>query len=187
MRKEINLLPKELKEEKKVQKIRSSLGSLSLIFLILVAGLSFLSSALLVNLKLRQSGLNKEMAQTSQKIRDLGVVESEAARLENKLSAANKIFEQKKLYSKLLGALSSAAPKEMIILSLSTFGENRVSLTGLAQSYFVLSQFIGALVDPASGGKVFAGADLTSASLDEVSGKIRFSMILYLKSDGLKL
>lgn len=186
MKREINLLPVELKEKRKTERIKSSAGSLSLIILAVAVISSLLLSAISVNFKLQQSSLKKESIRVRGKIDDLSVVESEALRLQSKLLSINKIIDDKNLYSKLLTNISKASPPEVTIVALSSFGEGRVSLTGTVQSYATLSKFITSLLDPTSAGKIFNAADLTGASLDEVSGKIRFSLVLHLVENSLK-
>lgn len=185
-RKDINLLPTELREQKKTEKVKSSLGNLSLISLVIVGIISFVTSAVLINLKLTEDQLTKEAVRLEGKIKDLTIVESEASRLESKLFSIGKIIEQGNRYSILLSSVSKSSPDEITLTSLTTFGENKVSLSGTVQSYLVLSKFVTSLMDPGLGGKVFNNVDLTGASLDEVTGKIRFSMILYLKDKSLK-
>lgn len=185
-RKDINLLPVELKEQKKTEKVKTSLGNLSLILLVIAGLAAVVCSAVLINLKLTGDGQTKNSQRAQQQIKDLGVVESEASRLESKILSISRIISVKNRYSVLLSSVSKAAPSEATITSLTTFGENRVSVSGTVQSYLVLSKFVTSLMDPALGGKLFSNADLTGASLDEISGKIRFSMVLYLKKDALK-
>ena len=57
----------------------------------------------------------------------------------------------------------------MTITNFSTVGENKVGISGSAQSYVSLANFILTSMDPSFGGKIFNGADLTSVSLDEVT------------------
>jgi len=186
VRKEINLLPVELKEKKKTEKVKTSLGNLSLVFLVIAGLVAFGSSTVLINLKLSGDKQTKDILRVQEKIKDLAVVESEASRLESKILSISKIVSTKNKYSVLLSSVSKAAPSEVTITSMTTFGENKVSVSGTVQSYLVLSKFVTSLMDPGIGGKIFSNADLTGASLDDVSGKIRFSMVLYLKKDSLK-
>lgn len=185
-RKDINLLPVELKEQKKTEKVKTSVGNLALVLLVVAVLAAIGSSVILINLKLMGNKQTQDSQKAQVKIKDLGVVEAEASRLGSKILSISNIISTKSRYSVLLSNVSKAAPSEATITSLTTFGENRVSVSGTVQSYLVLSQFVTSLMDPAIGGKLFSNVDLTGASLDEVSGKIRFSMILYVKKDALK-
>lgn len=186
VQRDINLLPQELKEQKKTEKVKTSLGNVAVVIFAVCAVLALASSALLVNFKLGSGKGTKDLARMQEKIKDLELVEGEANRLEAKILSINKIITAKNKYSTLLSGVSKASPDEVVITSLTTFGENKVSVSGTVASYLVLSKFINALLDPGNGGKVFGSVDLTGASLDDVSGKIRFSLILYVKKDALK-
>lgn len=186
VQRDINLLPKELKEQKQTEKVKTSLGNISMAIFGICAILAVLASVLLINFKLGSDKGTKDLARLQEKIKDLELVEGEANRLESKILSTSKIIAAKNKYSVLLTNFSKASPDEVVISSLTTFGDNKVSVSGTVQSYLVLSKFITSLMDPAIGGKVFGSADLTGASLDDVSGKIRFSMILYIKKDALK-
>jgi len=180
------LLPVEVKEQKKTEKVKSSVGNLSLIFLLVAGIIAIASSSILINLKLTAKKQGADIQKAQEKIKDLTVVEAEATRLESKILSVSRIISTKNRYSVLLSSVSKASPSEAVITSLTTFGENKVSISGTVPSYLILSKFVSSLMDPASGGKFFSNADLTGASLDEISGKIRFSMILYLKKDALR-
>lgn len=185
-RKDINLLPLELKEQKKTEKVKTSVGNIFLVSLGISGLIAIASSVILINLKLTGDKQLKETRRAQEQIKDLGVVETESSRLASKILSISRIISAKSKYSVLLSVISEASPGEVTITSLTTFGENKVSVSGTAQSYLVLSKFITSLMDPALGGKLFGNVDLTGASLDEISGKIRFSMVLYLKNDVLK-
>ncbi len=184
--KEINLLPQDVKAKNKEEKVKGSLGNLFLIVLVILGISSFVSSALLVQANLTQNNIKKGIARDTGKIKDLGIIEAEAQRLDKKIIALGDVVSKRKRYSALLLSIESSIPQEVNIGSLATFAEDKLSASGYSTSYTSLSHFILSLLDPSIGGKVFSAADLTSASLDDVSGKIRFSLTLYLKANGLK-
>lgn len=183
---DINLLPQDIKSKRREEKVKNSLGSFFLVLLIISGLLAFISSTLLVQANLSQNRIKNDIAKNQGKIKDLGIIESEAQRLDRKIMALGGIIAQRQRYSLLLTAIEKSIPYEISINNLATFAETKLSVSGFSASYQSLSHFITALLDPVLGGKVFSGADLTSASLDEVSGKIRFSLTLYLKAGGLK-
>lgn len=186
MKREINLLPSELKSERRAEKVKGSLAGLFLLILIVTAAVSVVLFGVSLNFKIRQESLKKESQSVKGKIADLAVVELEASRLESKLQAINQILAEKNQYSVLLNSISESAPAEVTITSLSTFGDERVAVSGNVQSYATLSKLITSFLDPALGGKVFKSADLTGASLDEVSGKIKFSLTLHIVTKSLR-
>lgn len=183
---EINLLPQDVKAKHKEEKVKSSLGKLFLILLIVSGALSFISSALLVQANLSQNKIKEEISRNNGKIKDLGIIEGEAQRLDKKIIALSTVVAHRQRFSLLLLAIGKSIPQEISINNLATFAEDKLSVSGFSASYQSLSNFITALLDSTLGGKVFAAADLTSASLDEVSGKIRFALTLYLKPNSLK-
>lgn len=186
MKREINLLPSELKEERRAQKVKSSLGGISLIILAISVILAGSVWAISLNLKVHQKNLKKDSQTIQGKVSDLSVVDAEASRLQSKLLAIKQIIAERNQYSLLLETISKASPPEVAITSLSTYGDGRLSLNGDVQSYSTLSKLITSFLDPALGGSVFKSADLTGASLDEVSGKIKFSITLHVADKGLK-
>lgn len=183
---EINLLPQDVKAKHKEEKVKSSLGGLFLVLLIISGVLAFVSSALLVQANLSQNKTKEDITRINGKIKDLGIIEGEAQRLDKKIIALGSVVAHRRRFSLLLSAIEKSIPQEISINNLATFAEDKLSVSGFSSSYQSLSHFITALLDPTLGGKVFAAADLTSASLDEVSGKIRFALTLYLKPNSLK-
>lgn len=183
---DINLLPQEVKSQRKKDKVKDSLGNLSLIILGIIGTLSLVSLAILFQAKLRLGSLKGEINRQQSKIKDLVIIETEARRLDVKIVALAKIIDRRKRFSLLLAAIGNSTPQEINITNLATFTDNKVSVSGQAAGYASLSRFITTLIEPTLGGKVFSAADLTSASLDEVTGKIRFSLTLYLKEGSLK-
>lgn len=184
--KEINLLPQDVKTKQREEKVKTSLGNIFLILLVITAVVSFLSSALLIQTTLSQNKLKDDATRAQTQIKDLGIIESEAQRLDSKVAALGQIITGRRRTSVLLEAIGTSIPQEITITNLSTLGADKLSVSGQSISYPSLSRFITSLLDPSLGGKVFSGADLTSASLDEVTGKIRFSLSLYVKEGSLK-
>ncbi|MCL5004086.1 MAG: PilN domain-containing protein [Patescibacteria group bacterium] len=183
---EINLLPEELKEIKKKEEVKSSVGNLALAFLGLSVLLSVISSGILIQLKVSEASVKSSITTETQKINDLSSIQNAANRTQLKIAALSTIIGSQKHYSLLLETLAKASPVDISVTSLSTYGDNNVSLSGTSLSYQVLSKFITSLLDPSlGGGKIFSSVDITSASLDTVSGKIRFSITIHVKEGGL--
>lgn len=183
---DINLLPQEIKSQRKKDKVKSSVGNWSLIILVVVVSLSLVAVVVLFQAKLSLNKVKGEIVRQQSKIKDLGIIEAEAQRLDAKIVALGKIINHRKRFSLLLEAVGASTPQEINITNLASFADNKIAISGQAGSYPSLSRFITTLIEPSLGGKVFAAADLTSASLDEVTGRIRFSLTIYLKENSLK-
>lgn len=185
-KRDINLLPAEVQEFKKGEKIKRSLVNISLLAFLSIGLLSLVSSALLVQVSISTNSLKKESEREAIKVNDLSIFENEVRRLEKKLTAVDKIIGSRARYSVLLTSLSRSIPADILVTSLATFGQEKVSLSGFSQSYISLSKFITSLLDLSLGGAVVDSVDITAASLDESSGKVRYSLVVHLKAGGLK-
>lgn len=186
MAKDINLLPIEFTNERKRKERKKSLNIFAYIFLgicVFISSIVFLYHFLLTrSLKTLAVTVSKE----EQKIKDLKVVEEEGIRLEVKNNALVDILKLQKKYSFLLDTISKSAPAGLKINSLVSSVADDVQVSGVADSYAILSRFLINLIDPEMGGSIFSSADLNSVNLDERVGGARFLMTLYLKKGSLQ-
>lgn len=184
-RSDINLIPTELQQQRKTEEVRKSFNLAGLgVFIILgVISLVFFGYRLRlgIDFQSQEKSVNREL----EKIKDLSSLEQDAKRLKIKSDAVGKIFKNQNNFSILLDTLSESTPKDVTISNFATVGENKIGITGSAQSYVSLANFILTSLDPTFGGKIFNGADLTSVSLDDVNGRIKFTLVFYLKSSVL--
>lgn len=184
-RTDINLIPSELRQQKKTEEIRKSFNFAGLGIFVFLAIISALVLSYRLKLKVDLDSYDKSITREQEKIKDLSSVEQDGNRLKVKSEAATKILKNRSLFSILLDTLSESVPQQVTITNFSTVGENKLGVTGSAQSYISLANFILTALDPSFGGKTFNGADLTSVSLDETTGRAKFSLVLYLKSNSL--
>lgn len=184
-RKDINLLPKELVVKRKQQEQKKTINLLAVAFFLVSLVLSF--SVFLYSIFLSQSvkGVAAAVNKEEQKVRDLNLLEEDARRLEAKSSALFTILKSKKKYSYLLEVLANSAPAGVRVTSLVTAVTGEVQVSGLADSYVILSRFLLNILDPQIGGVIFSSADLNSVNLDERVGGARFLATLYLKEGSL--
>lgn len=186
MAKDINLLPSEITKERKRKQQKKSFNIIAYIFLgacVLVSGIIFLYHYFQVRTlqSLVSASKNEE-----QKIKDLRAIEEEGLRLEVKNTALGDILKLQKKYSYLLEMISKSAPTGLKINSLVSSVASDVQVSGVADSYAILSRFLINTIDPEMGGAIFTAADLNSVNLDERVGGARFLMTLYIKKGSLE-
>lgn len=181
-RSDINLIPTELRDQRKIEEVRKSFNFAGLGVFVILAVVSVAFFGYRIKLSNDLSFGEKSIKREQEKIKDLASIEQDAQRLKVKSDTVSKILKNQNRYSVLLDALAESTPKDVTISNFSTVGENKVGISGSAQSYVSLANFILTSMDPAFGGKIFNGADLTSVSLDEVTGRARFTLVFYLKS-----
>lgn len=182
---DINLIPTELQQQRRVEEVRRSFNFVSLAFFIVLAVVSLAVFAYRVKLGANLSNMEKLVKSEQGKIRDLSSLEEDARRLKTKAEAIGQIIKGQSHFSVLLDNLAESTPADVSVVNLSTIATDKIGVSGSAQSYVSLANFILTALDPNFGGKIFSGADLTSVSLDESSGRARFALILYLKSKSL--
>lgn len=182
---DINLIPDDLKTQRKSVETKKVADLSSIVLLSLIAFVSV--SVSLYNLKLKREveSYEKSVLKEQSQIKDLASLEEDASRLKGKFGAVAIILSKANRYSLLMDIISESTPREVVISNFSTALENRVMLSGNAQSYGDLARFILTILDQNLGGKFFSSVDLTSVNLDELSGRAKFSLVLYLKSSVL--
>lgn len=186
MAKDINLLPGEITQERKRKQQKKSFNIIAYIFLgvcVFISTIIFLYHFFQVRTleSLVSASKNEE-----QKIKDLRAIEEEGLRLEIKNTALGDILKLQKKYSYLLEMISKSAPTGLKINSLVSSIADDVQVSGVADSYAILSRFLINTIDPEMGGEIFTAADLNSVNLDERVGGARFLMTLYIKKGSLE-
>lgn len=186
MAKDINLLPGEITQERKRKQQKKSFNIIAYIFLgvcVFISTIIFLYHFFQVRTleSLVSASKNEE-----QKIKDLRAIEEEGLRLEIKNTALGDILKLQKKYSYLLEMISKSAPTGLKINSLVSSVADDVQVSGVADSYAILSRFLINTIDPEMGGEIFTAADLNSVNLDERVGGARFLMTLYIKKGSLE-
>lgn len=184
-RADINLIPTELQQQKKIEEVKKSFNYLGLGLFLVLGLLSVSFFTYRIKLKSDGDSLDRQIKREQEKIADLTNIEQDARRLKVKSEVIGKVFKNQNRYSFLLDTLSESTPREVTITNFSTSGESKINLSGTAFSYVSLANFILTALDPSFGGKIFNGADLTSVSLDDISGKAKFTLVFYIKSNVL--
>lgn len=184
----INLLPlKVAKKQKTVRLVGKAnyAGSILFsIFLLVAAGLGgylFLLGRSLTSLTSQSDLLKVEINARSH-------LEQISDKLSAKSAALITVFNERQRFSYLLEVFSSVIPQGVTVTEFSTEGEEeKLAVSGTANDYPDLSRFLESAVSPETkGGDVFSQVDLTSVSLDDRTGKARFSVKITLKKDALK-
>jgi len=181
-RSDINLIPTELRQQRKTEEVRKSFNLIGLGVFTILSVVSLLFFVFRLKLRDDFQAQEKSVNRELEKINDLSSVEQDAKRLKIKYDAVSKVFKNQNNFSVLLDNLAESTPKDVTISNFATVGENKVGINGNAQSYVSLANFILTALDPTFGGKIFNGADLTSVSLDDVNGRVKFTLVFYLKS-----
>lgn len=186
MAKDINLLPGEITQERKRKERKKSFNLIAYVFL---GACIFISSIFFIYHFFQNRTLQSLISASrgeEQKIKDLRAIEEEAVRLEVKNTALSGILKLQKKYSFLLEMISKSAPTGLKINSLVSSLADDVQVSGVADSYAILSRFLINTIDPEMGGVIFTAADLNSVNLDERVGGARFLMTLYIKKGSLE-
>ena len=186
-RREIELIPKELKETKKRSKlIRSTrlvgFGLLGISVLACVIGASVIGSQ-----KVIAGRIQKQIAEKETRIAELNTIEEKLVLFAHKNSGLARIFGDRRYYSTLLDALKKSIPAGVTVTALATSSaSNVVGLSGEINTYTELAAFMRDIIDPEKGGSLFTEISLTSVSFDPTTGLAQFVAEATMISDGLK-
>jgi len=183
--KEIELMPAEVRAEKRKRETKRLAILVSIAFLIISASLTATVLAfytvLLTEVNLTKRAVDAE----EKKITSFEETENLAERVYRKAMAIEGVFKSRDNYSILFEVLAEILPQDVTISNLSVT-KNTISVSGTAKSYVAVAKFLLIVVEPEKGGKLFEKADLTSVSLDSKSGEARFAARLDLKMDILQ-
>jgi len=186
-RREIELIPRELEEARKQEKLLQTARLVGFGFL----GLSFLVIFLILSIVGAQtvliSNLHRQISEKEARISELSTVEEKVVGLADKNAALTQIFSGRSYFSILLKTLETSIPQGIAITTLSTSQtEEVVALSGETRSYGDLAKFLRNLVDPEKGGSLFTQVALTSVVLEPTTGKAKFVAEATTVEGGLK-
>lgn len=180
---EINLLPKEIQNNKSNNRWGRSLKITSIIFLLLMLvvstifwGLSFLTSR---NVKIQEAkiaGVTSALMATSD-------FEKDVVKLGTKAQTLTTILKTQPRYFVLLNSLSSKVPLDIKITEITILSPTKTTVGGVSTSYLSLSQFLKVL--SVSQDNIFSGVTLNNVVLDSVTSQVRFTMELAVKETSL--
>lgn len=185
--KEIELMPAEIRAEKRKKETKRIAILVSIAFLIISASLTAAVLAFYTVLLAELNSTKKSIETEKRKVETFKDTEIMAGRVHGKAEAIGTLLKAKNYYSTLFRTLSEVSPQDVTISNLSvTGGGGSVSVSGTAKSYIAVAKFLLVVVDPEKGGKLFDKAELTSVSLDDKSGEARFAVTLSLIKGALQ-
>lgn len=192
MSQSINLIPKqELEKQAEVKAL-----NLSTIVSFVVLGLvSIISIYLLItttSLKNQVKTLDSSITNLRSNIKSLSSIEIIARNLDKKHKVLSSIFKDRLYYSKLLEELNARRPNGVNIVDLNLRENNRLTISGKADTYILVAEFTNALVDKSfTNGNpllkdLFGEVVLNSVNLENKGGGVNFSINVDFKSQKLK-
>lgn len=183
--KEIELMPAEIRAEKRKKETKRIAILVSIAFLIISASLTAAVLAFYTVLLAELNSTKKAIETEKRKVETFKDTEIMAQRVQSKAEAIGSLLKAKNYYSTLFRTLSEVSPQDVTISNLSVTGGG-VNVSGTAKSYIAVAKFLLVVVDPEKGGKLFDKAELTSVSLDDKSGEARFAVTLSLIKGSLQ-
>jgi len=186
MMQDINLIPEELKNQKKKEGWLKKLFIGSMVFLFV----SILLSGSLLVYKVALDGslgdINSKNAVEEQKIASLKAAESKMSNLGEKLLFIQKVLDLRLGYSFLLKELGNILPSGVYLTNVTAASEDKAAIGGITSSYAMLSELVKNISDNASlESSIFDYSEVTSVNLKEEADRIEFSMNVYLKKGAL--
>ncbi|MFH1566232.1 MAG: PilN domain-containing protein [bacterium] len=183
---DINLIPEELKNQKKREIQLKGLFKGSLIFLIVSVVISAGLLAYKLFLDKNIATLNSEISSEEQKIVSLKAMESKMVLLGEKLIFIQSVLDSRLEYSTLLKDIGNILPSGVSLTSLTISSSDKATIGGVTSSYALLSEVVrniseNAVLDTS----VFDYSEVTSVNLKEETNRIEFSMTVYLKKGAL--
>jgi Tfp pilus assembly protein PilN len=183
MAQSINLIPQqEVQEQQKVKIVKAS-TIFTIIALVLVAIASAFYFYQATNYRLKISNHDKSIARLRADIQDLSDIEITARNLDTRYQALANIYNERVHFSKFLDELKQRIPDTIEIESLNIAADNKVNITGMAENYLSIADFIRQLTE-AEG--FIAGVTLNSVTLESSKDKISFFIIVEYESSYLK-
>jgi len=186
-RREIELIPRELEEARKQEKLLGTARLVGFGFLALSILVIFLILSIVGAQTVMINNLRRQVGEKGARIGELSTVEEKVVGLSNKNIALTQIFGARSYHSILLQALKKSIPAGIRLNGLSASKtEATVGISGETQSYTELATFLKNLVDPEKGGSLFTQAGLTSVSFDPTKGTAQFVAEVVIIEGGLK-
>jgi len=179
----INLLPNEIIQERKFKVVRKNLLYVSIVFLFVSV---ILFASIFVLLKGQQSRFNtlenQRLAVVSE-ISKLSDTEEQIQLLGIRAELISKIMKERFNYSDLLEELRSVTPNEVEVVSLVVeFDE--LALTGTASNYNSLTKFTRSLKQKDKN-KIFIDGEISNISLNSTDGTVSYTINAFINPDGL--
>ena len=183
----LNLLTKEEKRKQfqvKAVKLSTVFTILLLILSGAAAGYFYMTSR---NIKSDVEEAETRISSARAEINSLPEVEIAARNLYQKYSVVEDIFSNRPHYSYLLDHFDSKIPSGVSVSSFSFRGGDEINISGDADNYVLVAEFLEALNEEESeGDQVFMSASLSSASLTSSDRTVSYTITLTYDAGALK-
>ncbi len=182
MDRNINLLTKEEKIDQFKSKAVKASTVFTIILMLAVGGLSFYYYGKARALKSSITSAGNRISNARGKIDDMSETEIVARNLYKKYSVISDIFDERIRFSSLFDHFDSKVPSGVFISSLNFRGAGEINISGDANNYILVSQFLDNL-NSDDEAQIFSEANLSSASLNATDRSVSFSISITYDSD----
>ncbi len=188
----INLIPQEEKQEQtKTQLVKLS-TVFTIILFVIVAGISgylfYQTYSLKTQIQLHEANITDLRAQ----IQNQSQIEIIARNLESKYKALNSILTDRLYYSLLLKEVQARLPQTVVIEDFSITQGNAINISGTAETYIAIAEFINALTNKEFVGgvtgleKLFTSVSLNTVTTESNVSKIKFFIVVSFNGSLIK-
>ena len=183
-------------QEEKQEQTKTQLVKLSTVFTIIlfviVAGISgylfYQTYSLKTQIQLHEANITDLRAQ----IQNQSQIEIIARNLESKYKALNSILTDRLYYSLLLKEVQARLPQTVVIEDFSITQGNAINISGTAETYIAIAEFINALTNKEFVGgvtgleKLFTSVSLNTVTTESNVSKIKFFIVVSFNGSLIK-
>jgi len=179
----INLVPRELIQERKFKSARKNFLYIGLgIILLSIVSVGVIYS-LLISQKSYIKSLDEDKGKLVTDIVALKTTEEQILVLGIRAELIGNVMSKRSNYSNLLEELKQVVPTQVDVSSLSVEGET-IRLQGKANNYNELTKFTRSLKQKEKN-KVFVDAEISNISLNGEDGTVTYNINAYISAQGL--
>lgn len=179
---DLNLVPKEVRDEAQKSKALNSINISGVAFFVICIA-ALVGSFVYETLLLRQvAAIKIKGEETKKEILLLKDTEARVRILSEKSKSLEKIFARRLFYSELLKKLKNVTPENIAIEELLVVSPKEIRISGSTSGFVALSDFLQKIVEEK---EVFKSTSEQTASTDKQSGKTNFSVTVFLKENFL--
>ena len=178
----INLIPEQEVQEQTKTKVVKLSTILTLLMLILIGAVSGYFFYQTNQVKAEITSVESQIGKLRSEITALAPVEISARNLDSKFRVLNEIFSTRGNYSLLADELKVRTPEGIQIDSFTIQQGTKISISGEADNYILISSFMNNLLDtefrggnPALRG-LFTSVSLNSVNLEKSKNLVRFAI-----------
>lgn len=183
MSQSVNLIPDQEVQEQTQKKVVKLSSLFSIVVLIVTSGVSayFIYQTTDLNNKIKEE--DNKITNLRGEIQSMAGIEVTARNLGKKYTAIKQLLESRPYYSLLMEEFRARKPSEIYIRNFSILKDNKISITGQAQTYITITTFGNNLLSKEfSSGNPKLSALFKSIILNQVdlsqSGTVDFSMTI---------